>query len=49
MGNDDEAFGPDDDELAELEAEDLTDREVEAIRRSQQEPDTPDSHDSEVS
>jgi hypothetical protein len=39
----------DDAEVAELESEDLTDGELAAIRRSQQEPDTPDADDPEVS
>jgi hypothetical protein len=38
--SDHEAFVPDDVELAELESEDLSDREVEAIKQSQQRPDT---------
>lgn len=44
-----EDFVPDDVELSELESEDITDREVAGIRESQQEPDTPDADDPEVS
>ena len=43
-----EAFVPDDVELAELESEDLSDSEVEAIKQSQQRPDTADADDPEV-
>jgi hypothetical protein len=46
---DGEGFVPDDNELAELESEDLTDGELQAIRRSQQRPDTADPDDPEVS
>lgn len=44
-----EAFVPDDVEQAELESEDLTDLELEAIRRSQQRPETAAPDDPEVS
>ena len=49
MAQEDEEFMPDDDEVAELEAEDLTDRELADIARSRQEPDTPNADDPEVS
>lgn len=38
----------DDEEVAELESEDLTDAELAAIRISQDDPDTPDADDPEV-
>jgi hypothetical protein len=47
--SDHEAFVPDDVELAELESEDLSDREIQAIKQSQQEADTPDPDDQGVS
>jgi hypothetical protein len=43
-----EAFVPDDAQLAELESEDLSDDEVQAIKQSQQQPDTAAPDDPEV-
>jgi hypothetical protein len=47
--SDGEAFVPSDVELAELESEDLGDDEIQAIRQSQQQPDTAAPDDQEVS
>jgi hypothetical protein len=46
--DDDEERTPTDIELAELESADLSDIEVQDIKRSQQEPDTPAADDPEV-
>ena len=45
----DDDFTPDDFELAELEAEELTDRELAGIFESQARPDTPEPDDEGVS